>query len=275
MKRLEFQNAVVTGGSSGIGKATAKLLAQHGVNVAIVARNQQRLEEAKDEIKSVCLNKDQVIDAFAADVTQYEKIASIIDVLVKSQRAPDLLVNSAGIVLTDHIEKLSLESFRQIMDINYFGTLYPVMAVLPVMMSNRKGHIVNISSAAGYIGTFGYSAYTPSKFAVHGLSEVMRQELKPFGIGVSVVFPPDTATPMLEEEMKMRPIETSKINAMALVMSAQDVAVAILNGVTSNKFLVIPGFMNKVSYMLNKTPLVRWICDRTIAKVQRKKSMQM
>jgi len=264
-------NVLITGGSSGIGKELAKLLAREGSNVAILGRNQQRLSEARNEIEANRSDKEQIIEIFQADVTNYQQMDEVVRKLAEAGRLPDLLINSAGIVYADYFEKIPLDEFKRVMEIDYFGTLNAIRAVLPSMLSRGKGHIVNLSSAAGYVGVFGYAAYTPAKFAVTGLSEVLRQELKPHGITVSMVCPPDTKTPQLEQELKMRPEETSAINSGASVMTATEVARVILKGIRSKKFIILPGFMNKLTYLLNKTPLVRWICDLTVASVQKKR----
>jgi 3-dehydrosphinganine reductase len=265
-----YTNALLTGGSSGIAKALAILLAREGMNVAIVARDEKRLAQAKGEIESARINKKQIVEVFSADVTNFDQIKSVVKSLVDAGRAPELLVNSAGIVHVDYFEKIPHNVFRNVMEVDYFGTLNAVQAALPVMLSRGIGHIVNISSAAGYVGVFGYSAYSPPKFALKGLSEVLRQELKPKGIAVTVVFPPDTMTPQFEEELSHRPAETSAINSNAGVMSAEDVASAILKGIRARKFMVLPGFMNKATYLLSKTPFVRWFCDKTIEAVMKK-----
>ena len=272
MKSLGYSNALLTGGSSGIAKALAIILAREGMNVAIIARDEVRLKQARSEIELARRSQRQVVEAFSADVTSFEQIKSVVKSLADAGRPPELLVNSAGIVHADYFELIPQDIFRRVMEVDYFGTLNAIQAVLPEMLLREIGHIVNISSAAGYVGIFGYAAYCPPKFAVKGLSEVLRQELKPKGIAVTVVFPPDTMTPQLEGEMKLRPAETSAINANARVMSAEDVAAAILQGIRARKFLVLPGLMNKVTYLLSKTPVVRLLCDRTIRVVKKNKS---
>ena len=97
------------------------------------------------------------------------------------------------------------------MDLNYFGTVNMVKALLPAMLERGSGHIVNISSVAAFLGVFGYSAYGASKYAVRGFSDVLRAEVKPLGVRVSVVFPPDMDTPGLANENKTKPFETHEI----------------------------------------------------------------
>ena len=109
------------------------------------------------------------------------------------------------------LQDLEPELFRQLMDVNYFGTVNVVRAVVPSMIERRRGSIVGVSSAAGLVGVFGYSAYTPTKFAVRGFLETLRAELAPYGIHVGCSFPPDTDTPQLADEEQYKPKETKAI----------------------------------------------------------------
>jgi 3-dehydrosphinganine reductase len=267
MKELLYKNVVITGGSSGIGRALAKLLAKEGAHIALIARDQKKLSEAKKEVESFRKENTQIIDTFSADVSNFEEIDLVVKALQNSGRPPELLINSAGIFYGDYFEKIPLEIFEEVMKIDYFGTLYPIRAVLPGMLSRRRGHIVNISSAAGFMGVFGYGAYSPPKFAIHGLSQVLHQELKPLGIKVSVVFPPDTNTPQLKKELKTRLRETSAIVGGANVMTPEAVAQAIIRGIKSESLFILPGFIDKIAYLLSKTPIVRWLFDFEIARI--------
>jgi 3-dehydrosphinganine reductase len=135
------------------------------------------------------------------------------------------------------------------MNINYLGTVHTVLAFKPLM---REGSfIVNISSMAGLIGVYGYSAYCGSKFAVRGFSDVIRSELKLKKIHVSIVYPPDTDTPQLAYENKIKPPITKKIAGSANILSATRVAEEIIRGIERKKYLIIPGFESKLIYHLS------------------------
>ena len=118
------------------------------------------------------------------------------------------------------------------------------------MIERGSGAVVNISSQAGFVGVFGYSAYGASKYAVRGLSDVLRAEMKPLGIHVSVVFPPDTQTPQLDFEAPLKPPETKAIAGSAKVLSADHVAQSILKGVRKGRYIIIPGLEGKLFYRL-------------------------
>jgi 3-dehydrosphinganine reductase len=153
-----------------------------------------------------------------------------------------------------------MDVHRQTMEIDYFGTLHLVRALLPGMREAGQGRIVLISSGAGLVGIFGYSAYSPAKFAVRGLGEVLRAELKPHGIGVSVVYPPDTDTPQLHEENKVKPAETFAISGNARAWSADDVATCILRGARRGRFTIAPGL--EIALLARFHSLVHPLLDR-------------
>lgn len=231
-----IKHAIITGGSSGIGKAVAKLLASSGANISIIARDATKLKIATQEIAGSALTSEQKILHFVADVAQLSEITSVIQKAIAEQGTPDLLITSAGIAIPGYFQDIPVENFEQTMRVNYFGSLYAVKAVLPAMETAQKGHIVLISSGAGLVGLYGYTAYSPSKFALRGLAESLRGELKPCGIKVSIVYPPDTDTPQLAAENKTKPPETKAITATADTWSAEGVRKKLLK-VLINKSL--------------------------------------
>ncbi|MGI4855480.1 MAG: SDR family oxidoreductase, partial [Janthinobacterium lividum] len=224
-------HAIISGGSSGIGLALAQKLAESGHHLTILARDPERLDAARRALESARRRDDQRILALSVDVRDAPAVKTAVERGIAENGAPTLVVANAGIVIPHTFEDLTPEAFRTTMDVNYLGGVYLVHAALPAMQAAGGGHIVLVSSGAGLLGIYGLSAYTPTKFALKGLGEVLRAELKPQGIGVSVVYPPDTDTPMLREEIKIRPLITSHIAATAKAATAQEVADAILKGV--------------------------------------------
>jgi 3-dehydrosphinganine reductase len=235
-------HAIVSGGSSGIGLALSKILVGEGWNLTILARDRERLVQAKAVLDAARKADSQQVIASSADVADSAALIRAVDDAVAVLGAPELAVASAGIVIPETFARLPPDAFRRTMAVNYFGTVDFVRACLPAMRVNGKGRIVLVSSGAGLIGLYGYSAYAPSKFAVRGFGEALRQELKPEGISVSVVFPPDTDTPQLREEMRVRPEITSRIAGGAKVKSAEDIAQAVWDGVKRGRFTIAPGF---------------------------------
>ncbi|WPL19189.1 Fatty acyl-CoA reductase [Thiorhodovibrio winogradskyi] len=251
-------HAFITGGSSGIGLAVAKRLALKGWRLSLLARDEHKLEQAKNALallryrRGQCSSISEQIGAepsvpidiltLSADLTDPAQTVNAARHAIATMGAPQLLVNCAGMARPGHFIEMPLDIHRRTMDVNYFGTLTMIRALAPAMIDMGGGKIVLISSGAGLVGIFGYSAYSPTKFAVRGLAEVLRAELKPLGIRVFVVYPPDTDTPQLAEENRYKPPETRAITGSATTRSAEMVAAAILSGINKNRFLIAPGW---------------------------------
>ena len=242
--------ALVTGGSSGIGLATARHLAAAGAHVWLVARDEGRLQAAQAQVEAARPDADQRVGYSVADVADAEAASAAVAQAAEQIGPPTLLVNCAGVAHPGYFQELDLAIFRWMMDVNYFGTVHMAKAVAPGMIARGSGHIVNLSSAAGFLGVFGYTAYGASKYAVRGFSEVLRAEMKPHGIGVSVVFPPDVDTPQLAYENQFKPPETRAIAGAGSVLSPDQVAAAIVSGVERNRFAILPGLEAKLTYRL-------------------------
>lgn len=275
MSKIDFRNKLVliTGGSSGIGLALAEQLATKGARVWIMAQNPEKLENALNLIRQ---RSDPAVTGqhgvLSADVTDPDAVHQAYLTLVEKAGIPDMVINSAGVAHPGYFQELSLEIFRWTMDVNYFGTLYVLKEVVPGMILRKSGTIVNISSMAGYVGVFGYSAYGASKYAVRGLSEVLRSEMKPHGIQVTLVYPPDTDTPQLAYESQFKPQETKAISENGGAMSADAVAKKILTGVAKGKFNINPSLEGKIIYHLNGIMgnTVNAVLDQIVASARRK-----
>lgn len=265
-------HALITGGSSGIGKALANKLAAQGYDVSLIARRKDVLARAAEEIR----RHGKRVGCYSADVTNRTETENAVKAAIADLGAPDMIVTSAGISEPGYFAELPAENFERAMAVNYLGTLYAIRAALPSMRARKQGKVVLISSGAALMGIFGYSSYGPSKFAVRGLAETLRAELSADRIAVSIAYPPDTETPMLEEEMKIAPAETRAICALAKTWTADAVADAVLDGVRRGAFAITPGgtltLMNRWPGMI--IPLLRWYSDRLVKGVQ-KKSSQM
>ncbi len=189
-----------------------------------MARDETRLQGALEEVRGCRRDGSQNCGAWSADVSDPSQAQGAVAAVTEQAGLPDLVINSAGITHPGYFEEIDLSIFRQMMDVNYFGTLYTIKAVVPGMLDRGSGHIVNVSSLAGLAGAFGYTAYCASKFAVTGLSDALRAELRHRGIIVSCVFPPDTDTPQLAAENLIKPPETKALGATMKVVSADCVA---------------------------------------------------
>lgn len=259
---------MITGGSSGIGLAIADRLVRGGWNVTLIARDEAKLARAGEELAQRRIADDQQILCLGADVAQHSAVEAAIGRALASLGAPDLLVTSAGICEPGRAIDLPADIFERTMRINYLGSVHAVLACLPAMRAQGRGRIVLMSSGAGLVGVAGYAAYGPSKFALRGLAEVMRSELKPHGIGVTIVYPADTETPMLAYERARRPPETERIVGMAPAWSVDRMADAIMQGIERGRAEIAPGFQMRMllrfGSMLN--PALSWRFDRLVAK---------
>ncbi len=264
-----FQHAVITGGSSGIGKATARLLAQRGAHLTLIARNAARLEEARRELEGARLRADQRITTVAADVADRDAAERASHAALAQHGPPDLLLASAGMTGPGYAAAQPVELFERMMATNYFGTLYVLKALLPAMRAQRRGHVALVSSGAGLMGIYGYAAYGASKFALRGLAEALRAELKPEGIRVSIIYPPDTDTPMLADESQSKPAATQAIAGSGGLLSADEVAQAMVRGIERGAFVIAPGAQMALLARLHSLllPLLNWHFDRIIRRV--------
>lgn len=268
------QRAFITGGSSGIGLALARRLVSAGAHVAIAARGAEQLERARTELAGLA-GAEQRVEAFVLDVADRDAVSHVTGQVLDTLGGIDLLVNNAGIARPGYVHELPAEVFEDMVRVNYLGTVWVTRAFLPALMQQGRGRVVNVSSIAGVLGAFGYTAYGASKFAVTGFSEALRQELKPHGVDVSVLCPPDTDTPQLAYEDQYKPAETRALSGKLQAMSADAVAKALLDGVAAGRFLIVPGMDGWFTvFMARHFPgLVRWVMDRDIAKASRSRSV--
>lgn len=241
---------LITGGSSGIGQALARKFIDLGANVYIIARRLENLTSTILDLKSRRINANQLVGLISTDVASERQVQSILEKFMAKVGVPDYVINCAGTVVPGTISELDSNVFHSIMNVNFFGTVNVTKAVLPGMLQRGSGHIVNISSFLGFFASYGYSAYASSKFAVRGFSDVIRAELKPQGIKVSIVFPADTDTPQLAEERKQQSVMIREINALGGLMSADTAATKIIKGISQGRYIITPGFMSTFVYAL-------------------------
>lgn len=272
MKSFKNRLVYITGGSSGIGYAAAEAFLKEGASVLLIARDQGKLEKAgKSLLISTGRDSDSIATA-SVDISEFKRVTEVLEDRMNSIGIPDILINGAGMAYPDYFDRIPHEIFVKTININLIGTWNVISVVVP-RMKERGGHLVNISSVAGYVGTFGYAAYSASKFGIIGFSEVLKGELKPYSIDVSVLCPPDTDTPQLKEEDRTKPPETRAISGNVKIMQPGEVAAYLLKGIRRRKFMILPGFMNKVTYIIKRMApwLVFMIMDGDIKRVQKDK----
>jgi 3-dehydrosphinganine reductase len=261
------KHAVITGGSSGIGLAIARALGEQGTVVSLIARDETRLGQAADSLRANGVK----VYTVAADVSDQQAVTAAISSLTEQAGPCDILVTSAGQARPGHFMDLDDEVFRRMVEVDYFGTLYAIRAVVPSMTARRQGSIVAICSATGVLGIYGYSAYGPAKFAVRGLMECLRDELTPSGVHVACVYPPDVDTPQLADENRYKPAETAAISGSVRPMSAEAVAAATVRAIERKRYAVYPdrsiGLLAAFGPLI--APILRKLVDRRVRRTRR------
>jgi len=243
MQKKYFLNkvAVITGASSGIGRATAIELARQGASLVLAARRKTVLENVADEIKTYGSN----VLVIPTDVSDQKQVENLITATIAQWGRIDIFIANAGEYVRGQVTNLTKSDFERSFAINFYGALYGVLAVLPHMLEHKKGHIVLVSSldAKKAIPTDG--PYAAAKCAITGFFEVLRQEIKRENVHVLTIYPGRIDTPLIEN-LKM-PWISPKI-------PADKVASAIVRGIRKRKIeiivpgiLVIYGFLNTLS----------------------------
>ena len=187
---IEGKVVVITGASSGLGEATARLLSAEGASVVLGARRTERIKSLADELKSAGGNAIAV----TTDVTDREQVKRLVDTAVQAYGRIDVMINNAGLMPHSPLERLRIDDWDRTIDVNIKGVLYGIAAALPHMMKQKAGHIINVSSVAGHKVSPAGAVYAATKHAVRALSEGLRQEVKPHNIRTTVISPGAVAT---------------------------------------------------------------------------------
>jgi NADP-dependent 3-hydroxy acid dehydrogenase YdfG len=182
---IEDKVVVITGASSGLGEATARHLAERGATVVIGARRIDRIESLAAELTA---NGDKVV-AVEADVTDRDQVRNLVDIAVERFGRIDVMLNNAGLMPLAPLERLKIDEWDRMIDVNIKGVLYGIAAALPHMKAQKSGHIINVSSVYGHVVDPGATVYCATKHAVRALSEGLRKEVKPYNIRTTIISP--------------------------------------------------------------------------------------
>jgi 3-dehydrosphinganine reductase len=259
---------LITGGSSGLGLALATTLAHRGLDVTLLARDRDRLDQARDHIASVA--PWARVRLYAVDVSDFDAAHDAIADLTTPGQRIDVVINSAGIIREGYFETLETRDFQSVMDIDFYGVLNIARLCLP-HLKVTKGRLVNVSSMAGMVGVFGYAAYCAAKHAVNGFSEALRLEVEPQGVTVSVVCPGEFDTPLVEELNTYRTPENRALVGAFPLMTVDDVAREVIAGIDRGDPLIIPGRGMRMAWAVQRIApgLLRRIMRRQVASVYR------
>jgi short-subunit dehydrogenase len=185
LHELRGQTVLITGGSRGLGLALAEEFARAGARIAICARDEQELSRARQHLERLGVE----VCAVACDVSKPEQVEHLINSVQQQLGRIDVLVNNAGVIAVGPLLSQTVEDFKEAMDVMFWGTVHPTLTVLPQMLSQGRGKIVNIASIGGRVGVPHLLPYCCAKFACVGFSEGLHAELKRFGIHVLTVAP--------------------------------------------------------------------------------------
>lgn len=249
------RHALITGGSTGIGAAVARQLVEAGAGVTLVARRARPLGQLAAELQRK--RPDVEVRQLQLDVADQQAVAEVLPSELAACPV-DLLVNNAGVAHVGTFLGTDTERFRALMETNLFGAISMCRAVLPQMLEGGGGDVVNVGSVLGLEGVYGYSAYSASKFALGGFTQVLRAELCHHGVRVFLVLPPNTDTAQLADEIAMLPPELLRLHTTSKVHSSESVAASLLHGVARGRFEIVPGFDTRMlvrTHRLLRSPL--------------------
>lgn len=244
MRTLKDRVAVVTGGASGIGRALCRAFAHEGARLVIADLDEPGMAEAAEEVKRA----GSVAVTHRTDVSRLAEVQALADRAFAEWGAVHVLCNNAGVALHGGLETATHQDWEWAIGVNLWGVIHGIEAFVPRMLAQKdEGHIVNTASMAGLIATQGLGVYNTTKYAVVGLSETLQKDLRPYGIGVSVLCPMGVATAIRRSE-RHRPAhlrnpggqrEGGEVTLIGRTLDAGEVAQQVLRAVRANRLYVI------------------------------------
>ncbi|GAA1001133.1 SDR family oxidoreductase [Nocardiopsis tropica] len=250
IKDLKGKKVLVTGAASGIGRATADLLAAHGAELVLTDINAEQLDAVTRHVTALGA---KVIASRAFDVSDYDAVVAFADEVHAAAGSLDIVMNIAGISVWGTVQNLTHDQWRKTVDVNLMGPIHVIETFVPPMIAaGRGGQLVNVASAAGLLALPWHSAYSAAKFGLVGVSEVLRYDLRRYNIGVSVVCPGAVDTGLVKTVEingvdRTNPKVNKGIDSFPKV-SPEKAARAIIAGVLKNKYLVYTSFDTRFGY---------------------------
>lgn len=270
MVKIEGKRVILTGASSGIGKATAFALARKGARLVLASRQLEQLEKLAEEIRDNFPEVKSLVP-IACDVTNPDQVKKVVSVCKEYYGGVDILINMAGSGVYGPMDKIALEDFRSQMEVNFLGPVHFMLEVLPLMKKAGQGLIVNVSSLAAKHGVPYLAAYGASKAALANLGQSLHSELVRWGISVLTVYPNYTETDFFKKEKK---VGGARRPAGAYA-SPQKVAEAIVSAIEKEKRELLLTFEGKALVLCQSfLPwLVRWTMERMALRLREKEEL--
>ncbi|MBN1288125.1 MAG: SDR family NAD(P)-dependent oxidoreductase [Actinobacteria bacterium] len=254
----QLRNVVITGGASGIGQALALAFADKGCKVGILDIDMEAAEETLEAIRS----RGGSGEALLCDVSKLEDVERAASYFFSSWGAVDILINNAGIGCGGYVGDLPISEWKKVVDTDLWGVIHGCHAFIPGMKSQGGGHVINTASTAGIMPVMGFAPYCASKAGVVAISQVLRMELAPFNIGVTVVCPSPIATNIVKNSMKLISVESIRETdwAVAMIKTAMDKS-AVTAGDLAGK-VVKAVEKNRLYVLTNATSRRAWLAVR-------------
>jgi 3-dehydrosphinganine reductase len=271
MSGFQGKRVFLSGGSEGIGRSAAIKLASQGAHVVVVARRQAALDETVAAMKAAANDANRVLTSLAIDVTDPAAVEAGVATAIERLGGIDIVICNQGFAHTGRIHELPIEDFRRHLEVNYLGHAYVCRAFAATLIQQKAGTIVLVSSAFGYLGAYGWTAYCASKWAIVGFAEALRQEMMLYGVTVKMVYPGTTETPGLARENADKPKviwEFEHNNAFNVTRQPDDVADRVLSVIPGSRFDNPIGWDGWLSFLASRhLPwLVRMLNDSDIKK---------
>ncbi|HMV28579.1 MAG TPA: SDR family NAD(P)-dependent oxidoreductase [Anaerolineales bacterium] len=253
---------IITGASSGIGAAAALEFGREGAKVVLAARRTDKLQELVNEIRAMQNGAEAFV--LQTDISKLDDIQRLVAQTVERFGRVDVLVNNAGFGRLKWLETLDpLEDIQAQFDVNVLGVIQTTRQVLPIMIKQRSGSIINICSIAGLVGTPTYTIYSATKHAVHGFSEALRREVKPWGIDVSLIYPGGVRGTEFPDHAGIQR-KTNASTPKFMVLTAEQVGKAVVSLVHRPRRMWVLPWMWRFTIFLNR--FLPGLVDRTTIK---------
>ena len=259
-RELTGKHVLITGASEGIGRAAAEAFVDAGANVLAVARSKERLDTLAAEFGG-----PPRVTPYAADVADGASMEALARSVLAASGAPDVIVANAGIGMDARFAETSDAALRQVFEVNVFGVVRTIRPFLPAMIARGSGRILIVSSAVGKRGVPNYSAYSGSKFALHGMADALRPELLGTGVSVGLVCPSSTSTRFVERKLQAGP---PQVAVRVQKHSAASVASALVRMARSTRREVILSPEAKLMNGMNRIApgILDWILGKILVK---------
>ena len=265
--KFKGQVVLITGASSGIGRATALEFAKQGAKLALVSRSQEKLNAVADEIRSI--NQDVLV--VPTDVSSTEQVAEMVQKVLEAYGRVDVLFNNAGSSYVARVEDENfLDDLKKMIDVDFYGTIYATKEVLPVMKKQGSGHIMNMSSVVGRKAFPHFGGYSSAMHAISAFTDSLRQELSGTGINISIIHPALTQTPLLDH---VNPEDMPPPFRAMTPITVESVAKAVVNGVQYNQARIIVPYQPRILIALDAISprigdlIVRGLSNKIFARV--------